>query len=450
MLQDPKATEIVPTKQKHPMLIVLGLRNLRLLWIGEGISVLGSQFYMIALPWLVLKLTNDPFQMGFVLALAGIPRALFMLVGGALIDRYSPRIVMIISNLARMIIVLVLTLLLISGLIQIWMLYALALSFGLADAFFYPAQSAIIPRIVDDEFLLAGNSIIQGTAQLSIAAGPALAGALIAIFSKSPDAAAHSNEIADITGIAAAFGFNALTFFLSIIMFMFIRIKRIPESETANQEISSAFDFFKQGLLYVLRDKTMRLMLLVTSVAHFLVEGPLMVGIPVMANSKFPEGAAAFGIIMSGLGAGMLLGILLAGFLPTVRPERLGTFLMLILSSSGLELMLLGFLPGTFSTAFVVLLMGASQGYVVIQYNTWLQIRTPGSLLGRVLGTMMFASIGLVPISQALCGALIKYNTTGLFLGAGLILTVVNLFVAMRPEMRTMGLEMKARKKVTG
>jgi hypothetical protein len=146
----------------------------------------------------------------------------------------------------------------------------------------------------------------------------------------------------------------------------------------------------------------------------------------------------------------MLLGILLAGFLPTVRPERLGTFLMLILSSSGLELMILGFLPGTFSTAFVCLLMGASQGYVVIQYSTWLQIRTPKLLLGRVLSTMMFASIGLVPISQAICGALIKLNINGLFLGAGLLLVVINLFVAVRPEMRTMGLEMKNRQKVTG
>jgi len=74
----------------HPIRIVLGIRNLRLLWIGEGISVLGSQFYIIAMPWLVLKLTDDPFKMGTVLALAGIPRAFFMLLGGALTDRFSP------------------------------------------------------------------------------------------------------------------------------------------------------------------------------------------------------------------------------------------------------------------------------------------------------------------------------------------------------------------------
>ena len=81
---------------------VLRSRNFRLLWIGEGISLLGDQFYLIALPWLVLSLTGNPLAVGTVLAMAGIPRALFMLVVGALTDRFTPRKLMINSNLARM------------------------------------------------------------------------------------------------------------------------------------------------------------------------------------------------------------------------------------------------------------------------------------------------------------------------------------------------------------
>src|SRR6266700_1025630 len=83
----------------------LSVRNFRLLWIGEGISLLGDQFYMIALPWLVLQLTGSALALGTVIALAGIPRALFMLVGGAFADRFSPRSVMIASNLARLVLV---------------------------------------------------------------------------------------------------------------------------------------------------------------------------------------------------------------------------------------------------------------------------------------------------------------------------------------------------------
>src|SRR6185295_14141728 len=83
----------------------LSVRNFRLLWIGESISLLGDQFYMIALPWLVLQLTGSALALGSVMALAGIPRALFMLIGGVLVDRFSPRAVMMMSNFARFVLV---------------------------------------------------------------------------------------------------------------------------------------------------------------------------------------------------------------------------------------------------------------------------------------------------------------------------------------------------------
>src|ERR1051326_3321208 len=83
----------------------LRVRNFQLLWIGEGISLLGDQFYLIALPWLVLQLTGSALALGTVLALASIPRAVFMLIGGAFVDRYSPRLIMLASNFARFVLV---------------------------------------------------------------------------------------------------------------------------------------------------------------------------------------------------------------------------------------------------------------------------------------------------------------------------------------------------------
>ena len=156
-------------------------RNFRLLWAGEGISLLGDQFYLIALPWLVLKLTGNAFAIGTVLALVAIPRAVFMLIGGALTDRLSPRVIMLCSNISRMVLVTALALLTMTGLIELWMLYTFALLFGLADAFFFPAQSAMIPRLLGADRLQTGNALIQGTAQLSVFLGPVLAGTLIAL-----------------------------------------------------------------------------------------------------------------------------------------------------------------------------------------------------------------------------------------------------------------------------
>src|SRR5690349_9752520 len=135
----------------------LSVRNFRLLWIGESISLLGDQFYMIALPWLVLQITGSALALGGVLALAAIPRALFMLIGGALVDRFSPRSVMFASNFLRLVLVAVLSALVLTNNIRVEMLYVFALAFGLADAFYFPAQTAIVPQLIPEEQLQAGN-----------------------------------------------------------------------------------------------------------------------------------------------------------------------------------------------------------------------------------------------------------------------------------------------------
>jgi MFS family permease len=95
------------------------IRNFRLLWIGQAISLLGDQFFMIALPWLILQLTGNALAVGTVLATAGIPRAIFMLVGGALTDRLTARKLMIDSNLTRMTLTALLAVFLLTNLIQL-------------------------------------------------------------------------------------------------------------------------------------------------------------------------------------------------------------------------------------------------------------------------------------------------------------------------------------------
>lgn len=419
----------------HPFIKVLGVRNLRFFWAGQGISVLGTQFYMIALPWLVLKLSGDPLQVGAVLALTGVPRAMFMLLGGALTDRFSARALMIYANLARSTLVGFLAFLVMTNAIEVWMLYLLGPAFGLADAFYFPAQSSMMPQIVEPEQLVAGNSIVQGTSQLSFALGPALAGGMIAMFGGGQ--AAESS----ITGIGLAFGINAVTYLFSLTTLFFIRIPPKDDIQDKGKDEDSIWTSIRNGLVFVFKDRTLRWLLLVTGASNFFMEGPLFIGIPVLANTRFPEGAAAFGIIMSGLGSGMLLGIILAGILPKPPSKNMGLILLIIISLSGLGVMALAFIHSTYLAAAAVLVMGCAQGYVIILYTSWIQKVTPSAMHGRVFSLLMFASFGLIPISQALAGVLLKYNTNGMFIGAGLLMTIIILFVAFRPEMRSMGLE---------
>jgi MFS family permease len=211
----------------------LSVRNFRLLWIGEGISLLGDQFYLIALPWLVLQLTGSALALGTILALASIPRAVFMLVGGVFVDRYSPRSVMIWSNFARFVLVALLSVLVLTNTIRIEMLYVLALAFGLADAFYFPAQTAIVPQVLSEDQLQAGNTFVQGTAMLSFFLGPVLAGALIALLGHT----AAADGAPDMQGIGIAFAIDTLSFVASLLTLLMMRIPGVTKQASEQQSV---------------------------------------------------------------------------------------------------------------------------------------------------------------------------------------------------------------------
>lgn len=407
--------------------------NFLLLWAGEGISLLGDQFYLIALPWLVLQITGDAFAMGTVLAVASVPRALFILVGGAVTDRFSPRNVMLASNLVRMVFVGGLATLVYAGQVKLWMLYGFALGFGLADAFFFPAFSAIVPRLVAESALQRANAIVQGTGQLSLMLGPVMAGGLIALL-------AGDGEKTDMPGIALALGVDTVTFLASAVALAFIRVRTTGDISKKEKE-SSVFRSILQGLSTTWRDRTLRPLFVIIAGINLFFIGPFMVGIPVLADSRFPEGAAAFGILMSSFGGGAFVGIILAMLLPAIPPRFLGASLGGLIAPSGLGLIALAYAPTTLSAAVAAALMGGANGYVNILFITWLQRRTPEAMMGRMMSLIMFASLGLVPVSMAVSGALLRQNVTMLFLGAGALMLAIVLLSTLNPNLRRMGLE---------
>jgi MFS family permease len=405
---------------------ILRNRNFRLLWVGEAISHIGDQFYLIALPWLVLILTGDPLALGLVLALAAVPRAIFMFVGGALTDRFSPRMLMIVSNVLRLAIVSLLTMLVFSAAVEMWMLYLFALGFGLADSLFYPAQFSILPQIVEKWQLQAANSLVQGMTQFSLFAGPVIAGLVIAIFGGSSE---------DLSGIGIAFSIDALTFLASLTTLFLIRIKPVAVVEKAEDFLRS----LREGLAFIMKDPGIRLMFIMLAAANFLVAGPFDVGIPVLADTRLPEGAAAFGLLMSALGGGSLLGILIAGALPEPRPGRLGSLFVIALFILGIGTFAFAFANTTLVAAIDTFCMGVAIGYVDILIITWVQRRTPMKLMGRTMGMMMFASAGLLPISFAISGAVISLSLPGLFIVAGLLLAVLSIIMVFLPSLKAIG-----------
>lgn len=418
-----------------PMQRVLRIRDFRLLWLGQATSLLGDQFHFIALSWLVLQLTGDPLALGTVLALAGIPRAIFTLVGGAVTDRFSPRAVMLLSDIARLVLTALLAVLVLTGTLQVWMLYGFSFIFGFVSGFFMPASMAILPVIVPEKDLSGGNALEQGTAQIVGIVGPVLAGGLIALFTGAGQDGANANQEA----IGLALVFDALTFVVSVITLWMIHARPVARS-TADGSEQSVWQSMKIGLRYAWDHPLLRMLLILIAALNVLTLGPLVVGIPVLANERLAEGAAAFGIIMAAISVGNLIGIVVAGMVRSYRGTGVLTLLLVITFGAGMIAM--GFINTTWAGAVIMLLMGLGNGYLSIRLISYLQQRTPPDLLGRIMSLILFANIGLAPLSQAAAGALSKVSLTWLFVGVGLAMFGVAAWLVTQPALRQIDREM--------
>lgn len=374
---------------------------------------------------MVLQLTNDPLALGIVLALEGVPRALFMLFGGAITDRFSPRAIMLASDLARWVLTILMAVVVLTGTVQMWMLYAFSLGFGLVAGFAVPATNSIVPLLVKEKDLQAGNSLIMGVGQLVGFIGPVVAGILIGKFSDS------------LYGIGLAFAIDAVTFAISALALWLMRSGGKLSTSRDGSAKESIWAAIAAGLKLVWEDQPLRLMFLVIAAVNFLFVGPILVGIPVLADQRLTEGAVAFGLLMSGFAFGNLIGFLLAGALPRPTGRTMRLFLITLLAAFGVALGIVGFINSTWLDFGLMLLLGLGNGYVTIILFTWIQTRTPKTMLGRIMSLLMLSSAGLVPVSQAISGAVGAWNLTLLFVAAGGLIVLMTSWTAFQPALVT-------------
>ncbi len=405
------------------MLRVMSLRDFRLLFGGSTTSLLGDQFALIATPWLVLQLTGDPLILGVVLALEGLPRAVFMLIGGAITDRMSPRLVMLAADIIRFVLTALMATVVFTGEVQIWMLYAFGLAFGLVAGFAIPAQNSIVPMLVEQGDLQAGNSIMMGVTQLMGFIGPTIAGVLIG---------GHAESLA---GVGLAFAVDAFSFAVSAACLWLMHAGGSAALSQVVDAKETLWQAILAGVKYIWTDKVLRLMFLVVMALNFLVVGPLLVGIPVLADQRLPEGAVAFGLLMSAYSGGNLGGYLIAGSLRRPTGPALRIILIAFQAAFGLVVLALGFVLLTWIDFALLLLLGLGNGYIAIILFTWMQTHTPKEMLGRMMSLLIFSSTGLVPISQAISGAVSKWDIALLFAVAGSIVLLLTFWLAFQPAL---------------
>lgn len=407
-------------------------KNANFKWLLGGglISMLGDQFTLIALPWLVLKLTGDPLALGLVLAAMSVPRAIFMLVGGALVDRYSPKSVLMLTKYANTVLLALLAVLVLSHSLTLPVLYALAIAIGLASAFSYPAGSSITPQVLPPDYLVPANGILMGLRQIVVLLGPLLAGLLIVLFGQTDS----PGGLSDATGLGIAFALDAFSYAISAWTLAHVKPLSGAHTKAAPGKVFAAI---AEALRYFWNDRVLRSVCLYFAAVSFFVGGPIQVGLPVLADTQLPSGAAGFGMLLASNGIGSVLGMLLAGMKPKWRLGTLGLSILAVDATAGLLLLPLGGITAVWQGALLFLPVGLLSGFLNVAVYTWMQKRLPAAMLGRGMSVFMFIFTGLSPIAAAAAGALLQYLTPAqLFFGAGLCLISLALLALLLTSLR--------------
>lgn len=376
------------------------LRNpkYRLWLIGGTISFLGDQFYMVALPWLILQQTGSAVAMGAVMMAGSIPRALLMLMGGVLSDRMSARKIMMTTATARTICVAVIGILIWFGILHMWELYVLAVIFGVADAFAVPASSAYLPSLLQPEQLVAASSVSQSTAQLTTIVGPVPAGFVIKAL-----------------GVAWAFFLDAISF-----LFIIGALWKLPDPPQSPAAKKAVWPAIAEGITYVGRDVPLRSLMLLAMTMNFCFAGPVGIGLTYMAKTRFGS-PAILGTLLSAVAAGSLLGSLLAG---VWKIRRRGVLMLLVAAALAPCLGSIGFMDRVWALAGVLFVIGAMAALMNVHISAWVMQRIDATVRGRVASVLMLGSFGIMPISFAVAGFLIAWNLKFTFLIAGLAMLI--------------------------
>jgi MFS family permease len=418
----------------------LRIRNFRLLMGGQLVSTVGDMFYAVALPWFVLSSGGTPRDLGIVLAAYGIPRAGSVLLGGMLSDKVQPRLMMLVADIARALLVGGLAAIVLLDLHTLWILCAIAAPLGLFEGIFLPASMAILPSILDDDDLQAGNAINMATVQVATLAGPGVGGVIVASVRSG-----------------VAFVIDAITFVVSALALAGMRGKRATASATISSTSTAAAgavvspeapaeaaeaapgDFSEQEpktfwvLLRVSR--LLQVGLTVSIVANLAFGALVEVALPDLAHGPLHAGATGFGLMISAFGAGALTGSLIGATLGKL-PRR-GLIALLLSLVQAVFVAIVPFTGGLTGATISIALWGIANAMSNVLLITLLQQKMPRALLGRIMGAFMFANFGLYPLSVAVGGLVVdRFGPAILFPITGAMMFGAILYGILQRELR--------------
>ena len=379
-------------------------REYRLLVAAVSVSIFAEGMWTVVMALQVIKLDDDPASLSLVATCLGLGLVAFLLVGGLAADRLNQRSIIIAVEAVNVLAVTAVVVLNSLGVLKIWHLAVVAGTLGIAAAFFFPAYSALLPRILPAEQLLAANGV-EGVVRpvFERALGPAIAGVVVGLTMPSVGAVA----------VAALFA-------VGLALLVATRPTVSAAATVAGPERARVWRELRDGCAFMVRTPWLLWTLLFASVFVLVVLGPIEILLPFLAKDRFTDGARTYGFILACFGIGSALGAIAVS--SRRLPRRYLTVMMAMWGLGSLPLAVVGVTSSFPVMATATFLVGVTDGAAGVIWGTLLQRRVPTELLGRVSSLDFFVSLAFMPLSFAIAGPLSKLVPMELiFLVAGVV-----------------------------
>ena len=400
------------------MLAVLRQRNYVLLWSAGALSMIGDWVLLIALPYYVYELTGSAMATGAMFMVYNVPRVLFAPLGGVFADRWDRKRLMVVSDVSLAILLLLMLVMTSAG--NLWFVYVFAFAQAGIGQFFFPARSALIPRLVGKERLVAANSLDTLTMGLVRLIGPSVGGLLMALF-----------------GLASAIFVDVASFLVSAVLTALIVVPRGSVDERAEFDDQAALAIWTRvwqdvlaGVRLIRRERVVTAVLSgagLTMIGY----GMVTVLLVVFARAVLDGGAAVYGWLAAAQGLGTLIGGMVIGQLGKLLPP--GRFLPLSLVGVGFALLV------TFNATTLLLVLafiglaGAFLAGSMVGERTLLQSSVADEYRGRVFGgystitsLLILVGVGSASVLAGPLGVVLTLTiASGLYVLAGAITLVM-------------------------
>ena len=385
-------------------------KNLTVLWWAQVISQAGDSIYQLALLWLVLEMTQSNIVTGIIAMSAYMPALIFGLYAGVLSDRIDRFRLMLLSNAAQALTVILIPIALWNNIQNVWIICGLAFLRSSFYTLFQPALQSYIPLLFSKKNIVKINSILITSGQIAWMVGPFFAGTLLLIVS-----------------LKNLFVVDAISFLLAIILLLFLNQ---PQPSTNNQSKSHWLDL-KKGLSYLFSHKPILFMLIITFINNLFIMGPAVVGIPILVKSALNGSASDFAYMEGCMALGALCGSLIVSKLNGKLSNGIIWAIGLIID--GITFSFFYWADSVPIAMIMIYVHGIGIPLIMVSRTSMIQLHTPNKYHGRLFSFTHLGVVGTTALSSALVGiisAYISVKIVFLFIGIGASLCgVLSLFI---------------------